>query len=366
MRDKRPVDELSIEELERILAIKKREARMARLRTHEGSARRLPTPPPPVESIERLAPEQAPIPTEPRPAPISAAAAPVLPAPAPAFEDDLPSFEDELDAQRARRLRPAPPPAPDSRKRTALWWNRALTAVEIVAVAGLVVLLVNLFQSFQSVEQKTASLQAELEATRRAGFVEPTATPIISTGAVVLPTGHTFNDGEAIFNLEEVPAQYRDQVASFAARIPAVRPTPRPEGPIRVKIPRLNVDQAVVYGDDWEALKLGVGHHIGSANPGERGNVVLSAHNDIYGSIFQHLDRLQPGDEITVYTWTKNYTYVVQPQDERGTVKGHRVVLPTDVWVLQPVGDQARLTLISCYPYRVNTKRIVVFATLKQ
>jgi len=26
--------------------------------------------------------------------------------------------------------------------------------------------------------------------------------------------------------------------------------------------------------------------------------------------------------------------------------------------------DDARLTLISCYPYRVNTKRIVVFAQL--
>jgi sortase A len=363
MRDKRPVDELSIEELERILAIKKREARMARLRTHEGSARRLPAPPP-IEPVERVAPEQAPVPTETRPTPPTPPPSPAVPVVA--FEDDLPSFEDELDAQRARRLRPASPPPTNPRKRAALWWNRALTVVEIAAVMGLVALLVNLFQSFQSVQQKTASLQAELEATRRAGFVEPTATPLISTGAVVLPTGHTFNNGEAVFNLEEVPAQYRDQVASFVAQIPAVRPTPRPEGPVRVQIPRLNIDQAVVYGDDWEALKLGVGHHVGSANPGERGNVVLSAHNDIYGSIFQHLDRLQPGDEITVYTWTKAYTYVVQPQEERGVVKGYRVVLPTDVWVLQPVGDQARLTLISCYPYRVNTKRIVVFATLKQ
>jgi len=27
-------------------------------------------------------------------------------------------------------------------------------------------------------------------------------------------------------------------------------------------------------------------------------------------------------------------------------------------------GDQKQLTLITCYPYRVDTKRIVVFATL--
>jgi hypothetical protein len=36
MRDKRPVDELSIEELERILRIRKREARLGRLRNYEG------------------------------------------------------------------------------------------------------------------------------------------------------------------------------------------------------------------------------------------------------------------------------------------------------------------------------------------
>lgn len=364
MRDKRPVDELSIEELERILAIKKREARMARLRNYDGRGRRLPAPPPVApDQVERLAPEQAPIPTE---APPQALTTLAPPPPVPVLEGELPAFEDELDALRARRLQPAPRPIPDQRAVLTTWWNRALTVVEILAVVGLIALLINLFQSFQNVEQKTASLQAEFEATRRAQFVEPTATPIINVGAVVLPTGHTFQGAEAVFNLDEVPAQYRDQVASYAAQIPAARPTPRPEGPVRLKIPRLNIDKPVVYGDDWEALKLGVGHHIGSANPGQRGNIVLSAHNDIYGEIFRSLDRLQPGDEITVYTWTKNFTYVVQSQDDQGTPKGHRLVLPTDVWVLRPVGDQARLTLISCYPYRVNTKRIVVFATLKQ
>jgi sortase (surface protein transpeptidase) len=28
--------------------------------------------------------------------------------------------------------------------------------------------------------------------------------------------------------------------------------------------------------------------------------------------------------------------------------------------------DHAQVTLISCYPYRVNTRRIVVFATLAE
>ena len=46
------------------------------------------------------------------------------------------------------------------------------------------------------------------------------------------------------------------------------------------------------------AGQKGAGHHIGSANPGERGNCFISGHNDIYGEIFRHLDEVKMGDEI--------------------------------------------------------------------
>jgi sortase A len=39
------------------------------------------------------------------------------------------------------------------------------------------------------------------------------------------------------------------------------------------------------------------------------------------------------------------------------------VVEPTDVWVMAPT-EHASTTLISCYPYLVDNKRIVVFADL--
>jgi sortase A len=65
---------------------------------------------------------------------------------------------------------------------------------------------------------------------------------------------------------------------------------------------------------------------------------------------------LQPGDFVTVSTIDHSYTYVVQ---------GRQIVGPTDVWVMASQGDARQLTLISCYPYQVDTKRIVVFATLQ-
>ncbi|MCS7011387.1 MAG: class D sortase, partial [Anaerolineales bacterium] len=102
-------------------------------------------------------------------------------------------------------------------------------------------------------------------------------------------------------------------------------------------------------------LKKGVGQHLGSGNPGQPGNVVLSAHNDIYGEIFRDLDRLRPGDIIILFTAQQQYTY---------QVTGSAIVEPTAVEVMAPTSYPA-VTLISCYPYLVDNKRIVVFGQLK-
>ena len=92
------------------------------------------------------------------------------------------------------------------------------------------------------------------------------------------------------------------------------------------------------------------------SNPGEDGNIVLSAHNDVFGEIFRDLDHLQSGDEVVLFTSQKTYTYVI---DET------RIVEPTQVEVLAPT-ENATLTLISCYPYMVDNQRIVVTAYLKE
>ncbi|MDV7399973.1 sortase, partial [Arthrospira platensis SPKY1] len=105
-----------------------------------------------------------------------------------------------------------------------------------------------------------------------------------------------------------------------------------------------------------DQLKKGVGQLIGSAQPGQNSNVVLAAHNDIFGEIFRHLDRLTPGDEIIISTERQAYTYVVRAIE---------VVTPTAVHVMDPT-PFGQATLISCYPYQINTQRIVVFADLVQ
>lgn len=218
-----------------------------------------------------------------------------------------------------------------------------LLFVELAAIGLLIFVLFNGLGLLRELNQEVA-----------AALEQPTLTPTPLVIAAVLPSGHTPPDapGGAQPNEAEIPEHLRPLVQSLAA-IPL--PTPGPEQPIRIQIPAIGVDAPIVQGDGWEQLKKGVGQNIYSANPGQNGNLILSAHNDIFGEIFRHLDQLKPGDAIIVYTNQRSYTYLVTQW---------LVVEPTQVEVMAPTSEPTA-TLISCYPYRVDDKRIVVKAVLQ-
>src|SRR6478672_5606748 len=89
MRDKRPVDELSIEELERILAIRKREARLSRIKRYEGTGRVVG----PGENIPEIAAVK-PEPKKVEPLEVSQPAPQRVPQ---VYYEDDPRFEDDFD-----------------------------------------------------------------------------------------------------------------------------------------------------------------------------------------------------------------------------------------------------------------------------
>lgn len=227
------------------------------------------------------------------------------------------------------------------RKREAL--DRLLLVVEIIAIAGIAVIFgygIYLLNSLNRQYSDTHTLA--------------TLTPTAWITAVVLPGGHTPPvDGSTVtFNEAEIPEHLRPLMQSLA-NIPV--PTSSPQSAIRMQIPAINVDASVVQGDGWEQLKKGIGQHIGSADPGQDGNLVVSAHNDIFGEIFRDLDKLKAGDQVVVYTATRAYTYIVTKSE---------IVDPTRVDVMDSTSTPT-LTMISCYPYRVDNKRIVVIADLQ-
>ena len=233
--------------------------------------------------------------------------------------------------------------APKARSRLRRFMDSVLLLVEVGAVIGFIYLVYSLFGVLRSSNQEFAEAQKL-----------PTLTPTPLIMAVVLPSGHTPPDspGGARPNEAEIPEHLRPLVQSLAS-IPI--PTPGPEQAIRIQIPAIGVDAPIVMGDGWEQLKKGVGQHIGSANPGEKNNVVLTAHNDVFGEIFRHLDKLMPGDQVILYTNQRAYNYIVSKTD---------IVEPTQIEFMAPTKGEVA-TLISCYPYLVDNKRIIVTAKLQ-
>lgn len=243
----------------------------------------------------------------------------------------------------------------ENERRRRPQWRRvgdgALVLVEAILVLVFFITVGSLWLTNNALNRELSA--AQREAGSALALPTPEPGPVIDV--VVLPGGHkppiagsTPEPGEAGY----IPAHLLPALNNYEAP-PA--PTPGPEHARRIQIGAIDVDSAIYQGMyDWEVLKKGVAQHIGSAAPGQRGNMVLAGHNDVYGEIFRDLDQLAPGDEILVSSARQTYRYVV-----RETV----IVEPTEVWVMAPT-DYASVTLISCYPYRVNTKRIVVFADL--
>ena len=293
MKDRRSVDDLSIDELERVLAERKRMARAARLERFRQTGRAVKVP------------------------------------------------VGTLPDARLDDVRPVRPQRSLARR----LFDYFLLIVEVGAVLGLIYVLYNGSNILSQLNHEVASAVAQAVPTF-------TATPLVT--AVVLPSGHTppTSPGGSQPNDSEIPSSLLALVQSLPA---PVIPTQGPTQALRLVIPAINVDSQVVQGDGWDQLKQGVGQRIGTPDPGQTGNVVLSAHDDIFGEIFRHLDGLKPGDEVQIYTASQIFSYVVTST---------RLVAPTDVGVMNATSYPS-ITLISCYPYLVDKQRIVVFADLK-
>jgi sortase A len=233
--------------------------------------------------------------------------------------------------------------APAERSRGRRILDGLLLLIEISAVVGFIFVLFNGLNLIRELNSEVAS-----------ALEQPTLTPTPLIMAVVLPSGHTPPDsfGRTSFNEAEIPEHLRPLVQSLA-NVPI--PTPGPEQAIRIQVPAIHVDAPVVQGDGWEQLKKGVGQHTGTVNPGEKGNLVLSAHNDIFGQIFRDLENISPGDQVVLYTNQRSYTYLVTDK---------QIVEPTQVDVMSDT-TQPTVTLISCYPYMKDNQRIVITARLQ-
>jgi LPXTG-site transpeptidase (sortase) family protein len=146
--------------------------------------------------------------------------------------------------------------------------------------------------------------------------------------------------------------------------------------PVSVSIPAINLsadiidatNKEIIQGDktyiQWLAPdEYAVGWHFDSAYLGVSGNTVLNGHHNVYGKVFENLDKLVSGDEILISgNDLRVYKYVVSNSmilPERDVSLEER--LENARWIL-PSEDE-RITLITCWPYFSNTHRLIIVAS---
>jgi sortase A len=157
-------------------------------------------------------------------------------------------------------------------------------------------------------------------------------------------------------------------------------PVPPAQGePNRLAIPAIGLDTAIVdvgwevvergqqRTTEWQTADNAAGRHINSARPGEPGNVVLSGHHNTKGEVFRRISEqeLAVGDMIYLYDaqgqrFSYQVTEVTDPLPEVGASEAQRLA---NASYIQPTSD-ARVTLVTCWPYWTNTHRIVVVGEL--
>jgi sortase A len=106
----------------------------------------------------------------------------------------------------------------------------------------------------------------------------------------------------------------------------------------RIEIQRLGVSVAVIEGTGKLALRRAVGHILGTALPGQPGNIGIAAHRDTF---FRPLRNIRRDDIISLMTTGGEYRY---------RVISTKVVNPSDIAVLDSDGTEI-LTLVTCYPF---------------
>ncbi len=337
MFGKRNVENLSVEELERMLLVKKRQSRLDRFQRLSQEGRSI---------------NEALLGTTSTKQPLTGFSPQPKQANGPAAEGIQATL---TKSKTTKKQKTDAPPKEKSRSKKIV--DAMLLSLEVVALAGLVGVLVASYFNLRELNDEVSLAQQSV--VERQAAPTPTAAPPIALAR--LPGGHSppTSPGGAV---PDIPAHLQHWVqpsssstANFAAGAIDVEPQDSAL-PTRIVIPKINVNAPIVDGIGWEDLKKGVGHLPGSANPGERGNLYLAAHNDIYGEIFRYLEDLEIGDEYFIYAGEEEFHYVV---------KEKRIIDPTEVEVMLPTTEPV-VTLQTCYPYLVDTHRLVVIGELAE
>lgn len=162
--------------------------------------------------------------------------------------------------------------------------------------------------------------------------------------------------------------------AEVSVRVATPTPVAIPFGrPDRIVIDSVAIDTSVEevgaapdqvdgqWFQRWETAAYAAGFHANSALLGQKGNTVISGHNNIDGAVFRNLYQVEPGQVVQTYAGGYRYDYVIEERflvRERGVSAAQRIQNAS--WIQTTVDE--RLTLVSCWPPDGNEYRVIVVA----
>lgn len=169
-----------------------------------------------------------------------------------------------------------------------------------------------------------------------------------------------------------LPAIQTAEAATVAPSAPAqpVKTYPYSTKDNSLEIPAIGIETALVIGENTDVptlerdLDKGAVIYPGSVSPGQNGQMVVLGHSAPPGWphikhdwVFSDVQKLKPGDEITMYFNNRQYVYKVTDTKiiKRGQEVGGDGL----------TGKNNILTIVSCWPPGKDYQRIAVYAQLQ-
>ncbi|GAA3839196.1 class E sortase [Streptomyces chiangmaiensis] len=240
-----------------------------------------------------------------------------------------------------------------TRRRRAFRRRLVWTGGELLVTVGVVLLLLVVHQLWWTNREAQQGAERKVQALEREW-----GEPGDSSGSSTVGSARS---AEAGSGTTKTPSQRRQTVA--------VRPA-RSQAYAVLAVPRLSLRAPVAEGiSKTGVLNKGyVGHYPGTAQPGQAGNFAVAGHRNTHGEPFRHLDRLRPGDTVTVETRAATYTYVVDQVLPQTSAGDGGVIAPVPRSGVSPShGYEHRgyyLTLTTCTPEFTSRYRLVVWGVL--
>lgn len=233
-----------------------------------------------------------------------------------------------------------------------------------------------------SEQESTPAPTAPARTTAPVAQLQPaTAVAATAVPATPIPVTPVPTEPPEALRLPELNAPPRG--SELSSLIPA--PPAEGYGPstiTRIAIPSIKVDKKVVEvnwqiqdvnGEQvavWDVAKYVVGHHSGTANPGQPGNIVLAGHSGGNAYPFNNLFYLKPGDPITLWSDGQEFQYTVTEHHLLDEI-GPNVTLEqrkANARFIEPT-DNELVTLVTCWPLTGKNKfsqRVVIRAVPAQ